>query len=86
MSDKMIRVGIVGAGANTTSRHIPGLQSIDGVEIISVCNRSRASSERVAQQFNIPKIYGNWQELVQASDTDAIVIGTWPYMLSLIHI
>ena len=80
MSDKMIRVGIVGAGANTTSRHIPGLQSIDGVEIISVCNRSRASSERVAQQFNIPKIYGNWQELVQASDTDAIVIGTWPYM------
>ena len=80
MSDKMIRVGIVGAGANTTSRHIPGLQSIDGVEIISVCNRSRASSERVAQQFNIPKIYGNWQELVQASDTEAIVIGTWPYM------
>ena len=80
MSNKIIRIGIVGAGANTTSRHIPGLQSIDGVEIVSVCNRSRASSERVAQQFNIPKIYENWQELVQASDTDAIVIGTWPYM------
>ena len=80
MNDKTIRVGIVGAGANTTSRHIPGLQSIEGIEIVSVCNRSRTSSERVAQQFNIPKIYENWQELVQASDTDAIVIGTWPYM------
>ena len=56
MSDNIIRVGIVGAGANTTSRHIPGLQSIDGVEITSVCNSSRASSERVEQQFNIPKI------------------------------
>jgi len=65
MSNKIIRIGIVGAGANTTSRHIPGLQSIDGVEIVSVCNRSRASSERVAQQFNIPKTYENWQELVQ---------------------
>ena len=36
MNDNIIRVGIVGAGANTTSRHIPGLQSIDGVEITLV--------------------------------------------------
>ena len=29
-----IRVGIVGAGANTTDKHIPLLQEIDGVEIM----------------------------------------------------
>lgn len=80
MNNEPIRVGIVGAGANTTSRHIPGLQAIEGVEIVSVCNRSRASSERVAQQFDIPTIYEGWLELVTASDTNAIVIGTWPYM------
>lgn len=80
MSSDTIRVGVVGAGANTTTHHIPKLQAIDGVEIISVCNRSRESSERVAQQFGIPTIYENWQELVAASDTNAIVIGTWPYM------
>ncbi len=80
MSNNTIRVGVIGAGANTTSRHIPGLQAIDGVEIVSVCNRSYESSERVAQQFGIPTIYENWQELVAASDTNAIVIGTWPYM------
>jgi len=75
-----IRVGIVGAGRNTTSRHIPGLQAIDGVEIVSVCNRGRESSERVAQQWGIPKIYNHWWDLVAAPDTDAIVIGTWPYL------
>jgi predicted dehydrogenase len=80
MNNEPIRVGIVGAGANTTSRHIPGLQAIEGVEIVSLCNRSRASSERVAQQFGIPTIYEDWLELVAASDTNAIVIGTWPYM------
>lgn len=80
MSNDTIRVGVVGAGANTTTHHIPKLQAIDGVEVISVCNRSRASSERVAQQFGVPTIYENWQELVAASDTNAIVIGTWPYM------
>ena len=80
MNNNTIRVGVVGAGANTTSRHIPGLQAIEGVKVVSVCNRSRASSERVAQQFGIPTIYENWQDLVAAPDTDAIVIGTWPYM------
>lgn len=80
MSDQVIRVGVVGAGANTTGKHIPGLQAIDGVEVVSVCNRSRASSERVAKQFGIPTVYDNWIDLIEADDTDAIVIGTWPYM------
>ncbi len=80
MSTEPIRVGIVGAGANTTSKHIPGLQAIEGVQVVSVCNRSRASSERVAREFGIPTVYDNWLELVNAPDTNAIVIGTWPYM------
>ena len=37
----IIHVGVVGAGGNTKARHIPGLQAIDGVEVVSVCNRSR---------------------------------------------
>ena len=80
MSDGTIRIGIVGAGDNTRVRHIPGLRSQPGVEIVSVCNRSRESSERVAAQFAIPKVYDSWLELVEADDTDAICIGTWPYM------
>jgi predicted dehydrogenase len=77
---KPVRVGIVGAGANTTARHIPGLRAIEDVEIVSVANRSPESSERVARDHGIPTVYQNWQELVAASDTDAIVIGTWPYL------
>ena len=56
------------------------MQAIDGVEIVGVCNRTRASSERVAQGFDIPKIYDHWQDVLTDSDTNAIVIGTWPYM------
>ena len=80
MADQTIRVGVVGAGANTCRHHIPKLQAIAGVEVVSVCNRSRQSSERVAEEFGIPTIYEGWQALVEADDTDAIVIGTWPYM------
>ena len=75
-----IRVGVVGAGGNTVSMHIPKLQAIEGVEIVSVCNRSRASSERVARQFGIPTVYETWTDLIEADDSDAIVVGTWPYL------
>lgn len=75
-----IRVGVVGAGANTRLHHIPKLKKIEGVEIVSVANRSRASSERVAQEFGIPRVHDKWQDLVSDSGIDAIVIGTWPYM------
>ena len=80
MSAEPVRVGIIGAGANTRGKHIPGLQAIEGVEVISVCNRSPASSARAAQEFGIPQTYDNWNELVAAPDTNAIVIGTWPYL------
>ena len=75
-----IRIGIVGAGANTRSRHIPNLKSQTGVEIVSVCNRSAESSDRVAKEFGIPRVCQHWKELVESSDIDAVVIGTWPYL------
>ena len=36
-----LSIGLVGAGANTRLKHIPGFQEIDGVEVVAVCNRSR---------------------------------------------
>ena len=75
-----IRIGVVGAGANTRLHHIPKLKKIEGVEIKSVSNRSRASSERVAQEFGIERVYDRWQDLISDAGIDAVVIGTWPYM------
>ena len=74
-----IRVGIIGAGKNTTSKHIPNLQAIEGVDIIGVCNRTTESSQRVANEFGIPLVYENWWDITDAGDLHAVVIGTWPY-------
>ena len=80
MANETIRVGLIGAGANTKLQHIPGFQAIDGVEIVSVANRSRESGQRIADEYGIPTVYDSWTELIEAPDTDAICIGTWPYM------
>src|ERR1700730_11350853 len=75
-----IRIGVVGAGGNTRLHHIPKLKKIEGVEIAAVVNRSRASSERVAQEFGIERVHEVWQDLVNDPGIDAVVIGTWPYL------
>ena len=79
-ADKRLRIGIVGAGGNTRKLHIPNLQAIAGVEVVSVANRTRASGERAAAELGIATVYDDWRALVAAPDTDAIVIGTWPYL------
>ena len=80
MANKTICIGFVGAGANTKLRHIPGFKAIPGVELVSVSNRTRESSQRVADEYQISKVYDSWADLIAAPDTDAICIGTWPYM------
>ena len=80
MANESVRIGLIGAGKNTRERHIPGFQSVEGVEIAAVANRSMQSGRQVADQFNIPQVYGNWQELLEDDSLDAVCIGTWPYM------
>lgn len=77
-NQQKIRIGIVGAGANTRTMHIPCFQALEGVEITAVCNRSRASSEKVAAEFGIPITFDDWKKLVSSDEIDAVCIGTGP--------
>ncbi|MCH8223528.1 MAG: Gfo/Idh/MocA family oxidoreductase [Chloroflexi bacterium] len=80
MSADTIRIGIIGAGGNTRSRHIPGLKAQDGVELVAVANRSRESSERAAAEFDLGAAVDTWEEIMLDDEIDAVCIGTWPYM------
>ncbi len=80
MNSGDIRIGVVGAGQITRTRHLPGLQAIPGVRITAVCNRRRETATRVAREFEIRKVYNNWEDLVADPDIDAVVIGAWPYL------
>ncbi len=80
MSELPIKVGVVGAGNSAVKTHIPRFQSIDGVEVVGVSNRTPESSRRVAERLGIPRTYDYWPDLVASDETNAIFIGTWPYL------
>lgn len=76
---KEIRIGIIGAGANTRAKHIPGLKAIPGVRLTRVVNRTEASSRKVATEFGIEQTSPTAERLIQDPEVDAVLIGTWPY-------
>ena len=75
-----LRIGLIGAGANTRLWHIPGLQAVEDVHLVAVCNRRAESSNAIAREYGIPRTYQHWEELIADPAIDAVVIGTWPYL------
>src|SRR5262245_51676591 len=80
MAKNVLRIGLIGAGANTRLRHVPGLRALPDVEIVAVVNRRPESTAAAAREFAISRTFERWQELVADPDIDAVVIGTWPYL------
>jgi len=75
MTDQTIRVGFVGAAP--TSQHTFEAQAQPGVELMGVAT-DEGIGEKIAAEFGIKRVYGDWRELVRAVDIEAVCIGTWP--------
>ena len=71
---EQIRVGLIGAGGNTKSRHIPGFIKQKGIQLLSVANQSIQSSEQVAKVFDIPETAKNWRAIIEDDRIDAVSV------------
>lgn len=80
MHSHKLRIGFIGAGANTRKMHIPGFHKLENVELCVVANRSLASAAAVAKKDGIQRVAGDWREVVEDPSIDAVCIGTWPYL------
>lgn len=70
-----IRLGIIGCGG--ISNRMAGAFAHSGeVELCACAARDKSRAEAFADKFGAKKAYGNYEELIEASDVDAIYIGT----------
>ncbi len=72
---KKVRWGILGPGsiAHDFAR---GLEVVPEAELIAVGSRSYERAEVFAEEFNIKKRYGSYEELVKDSEIDVIYVAT----------
>ncbi|MDQ8195749.1 Gfo/Idh/MocA family oxidoreductase [Coraliomargarita sp. SDUM461004] len=80
MKSQKLRIGFIGAGANTRKMHIPGFHKLENVELSMVANRSVESAQEVAKKVGIQRVAKDWREVVEDPSIDAVCIGTWPNM------
>ena len=72
-----LKIGIVGAGKMVQMAHLPNLISVDGVELVAIADLDQAAAQKVANAYNIPKVYGSSQELLDGeAELDGVVVVT----------
>jgi predicted dehydrogenase len=75
MTDKKIRVGIIGLGGWAKYGHIPALQSLkEDFEIVAVASRKKETADEYAVKFDIQYAFSDEQALVNHPDVDLVVI------------
>ncbi|MBP1903663.1 putative dehydrogenase [Paenibacillus turicensis] len=81
---KKVNWGIMGTGW-IADRFASDLQYVDNGEAIAVGSRTLESATKFAENMNIPKAYGSYEELVADPNVDVIYIGT-PHPFHIEHV
>lgn len=77
MSDAQeVRVGVLGLGSIAQVVHLPVLATMEGVNLVAVCDADHAKARAIAGRFGIPRVHVNDEQVFRSDDLDAIVICT----------
>jgi predicted dehydrogenase len=80
MAQQRVGIGFIGAGGIARERHLPGLKAVEGVELVAVANRHRASAEKIAREYGFGAVQDDWRSVIDRRDVDAIFIAAPPYL------
>ncbi len=67
------RVALLGAGY-IADWHAQCLQSVEGVELVAVCDQARARAEALARNYGAAGVYGSLEAMLAAEPLDAVHI------------
>lgn len=71
------RVALLGAGY-IADWHAQALQSVEGVELVAVCDPFVAKAEALARKFGVAQVYGSLERMLAAEKLDAVHVLTPP--------
>ena len=73
-ANSKIRVGIIGCGRVTETRHLPALRFLESVEVVALANISVDRLNKVADLFDIKARYVEYQLLLEEPSIDAVAV------------
>ena len=71
-----LRIGIIGAGAFASRRHLPDLVKDPRVRVAAACRRDPEQLKLFCDHFGIPKRYTDWRRMLDDEALDGVLIAT----------
>ena len=75
MRSRPSTVGIIGLGYGRA--HIAGFQAA-GIQVLALCQRDTEAAAALARQYQVPHVFGRWQDMLKQARPDIVVIATPP--------
>jgi predicted dehydrogenase len=69
-----IRVGFVGCGRVTETRHLAAIRRAQGVEAVALSDVDAARLSMVAEAYGVARRYVDWRELIEDENVDAVAV------------
>jgi len=76
MSSQAVRLGIIGCGFATQSRHLPALRRVREIEVVALCDADPAVLSRVAGEWSVRSRHREPQELIEDPRVEAVAVCT----------
>ena len=71
-----VRIAVVGTGAIAQLTHIPVLAKLRGASLVALCDNDAAKARALADRFDVPDVFTDFEELLDSDELDAVVIAT----------
>ncbi len=69
-----VKWGILSTASIGTEQVIPAMIKGEKCDVQAIASRSKATAEKVAQRFGIPRAYGSYEELLMDHEIEAVYI------------
>ena len=64
MTERIISVGILGAGYISTVAHLPSFARVKQAQLAAICDENESIAREVASRFRIPKVYSKLEDML----------------------
>ena len=78
------KIAIIGAGWWGVEVYVPALLENENVDFVAVNRRNQVALDEILEQFDIPRGYTDYQDMLEKEDLDAVVI-TSPHTVHFEH-
>jgi predicted dehydrogenase len=70
-------VGIIGLGYGRA--HVPAFQA-QGCRVVALCQRDEAGARQAAERYGVPRVFADWEVMLETARPDIVVIATPPHL------